>query len=35
VGALDWVGLAAVVNDDVVVIGGHGAIIADLTTWAG
>lgn len=26
-------GLAAVVNDDVVVVGGHGAIIADLTSW--
>jgi len=26
-------GLAAVLNDDVVVVGGHGAIIADLTTW--
>jgi hypothetical protein len=26
-------GLAAVVNDQVVVVGGHGAIIADLTTW--
>jgi hypothetical protein len=26
-------GLAAVANDDVVVVGGHGAIIADLTTW--
>jgi hypothetical protein len=26
-------GLAAIVNDDVVVVGGHGAIIADLTTW--
>jgi hypothetical protein len=26
-------GLAAVVNDDVVVVGGEGAIIADLTTW--
>ena len=26
-------GLAAVVNDEVVVVGGHGAIIADLTTW--
>jgi hypothetical protein len=26
-------GLAAVVNDDVVVVGGHGAIIADLTAW--
>jgi hypothetical protein len=26
-------GLAAIVNDDVVVVGGQGAIIADLTTW--
>jgi hypothetical protein len=26
-------GLAAILNDDVVVVGGHGAIIADLTTW--
>ena len=26
-------GLAAVVNDDVVVVGGQGAIILDLTTW--
>jgi hypothetical protein len=26
-------GLAAIVNDDVVVVGGHGAIIADLTAW--
>jgi hypothetical protein len=26
-------GLAAVLNDDVVVVGGHGAIIADLTAW--
>jgi hypothetical protein len=26
-------GLAAVVNDQVVVVGGHGAIIADITTW--
>ena len=25
--------IAAVVNDDVVVVGGQGAIIADLTTW--
>src|SRR3954453_20024255 len=34
VGSLDalW-GLAAVLNDDVVVVGGHGAIIADPTTW--
>jgi hypothetical protein len=34
IGCLDFFyGLAAVVNDDVVVVGGHGAIIADLTTW--
>jgi hypothetical protein len=26
-------GLAAVLNDDVVVVGGHGAIIADITAW--
>jgi len=26
-------GLAAIVNDEVVVVGGHGAIIADLTSW--
>jgi len=26
-------GLAAIVNDQVVVVGGHGAIIADITTW--
>jgi hypothetical protein len=26
-------GLAAVLNDEVVVVGGHGAIIADLTAW--
>jgi hypothetical protein len=34
VGSLDalW-GLAAILNDDVVVVGGHGAIIADITTW--
>jgi hypothetical protein len=25
--------LAAILNDDVVVVGGHGAIIADLTAW--
>jgi hypothetical protein len=33
-GSLDalW-GLGAVLNDDVVVVGGHGAIIADITTW--
>jgi hypothetical protein len=34
VGSLDalW-GLAAILNDDVVVVGGHGAIIADITMW--
>ncbi len=34
VGSLDalW-GLGAVLNDDVVLVGGHGAIIADVTTW--
>jgi hypothetical protein len=34
VGFLDLLyGLAAILNDDVVVVGGRGAIIADLTTW--
>lgn len=34
VGSLDFLyGLAAVLNNQVVVVGGHGAIIADLTTW--
>jgi hypothetical protein len=34
VGSLDalW-GLAAILNDQVVVVGGHGAILADITTW--
>ncbi|MGV1047562.1 MAG: DUF7144 family membrane protein [Solirubrobacterales bacterium] len=33
-GALDVIwGLAAIVNDEVVVVGGHGALIFDLTTW--
>ena len=34
VGSLDalW-GLGAILNDDIVVVGGHGAIIADVTTW--
>jgi hypothetical protein len=26
-------GLGAVLNDDVVVVGGHGALIADISTW--
>ena len=34
VGSLDalW-GLGGVLNDDIVVVGGQGAIIADITTW--
>jgi hypothetical protein len=34
VGSLDalW-GLAGVLNDEVLVVGGHGAIVADITTW--
>jgi hypothetical protein len=34
VGSLDalW-GLAGILNDEVVVVGGQGAIIADITTW--
>jgi hypothetical protein len=34
VGSLDalW-GLAAILNDQVLVVGGHGAIVADITTW--
>jgi hypothetical protein len=33
-GCLDvmW-GLAAILNDDVVVVGGNGALILDITTW--
>jgi hypothetical protein len=36
VGSLDalW-GLAAILNDDIVIVGGHGAIIADITPGAG
>ena len=34
IGSLNFFyGLAAVLNNDVVVVGGHGAIIADLTAW--
>jgi hypothetical protein len=34
VGSLDALyGLAAILNNEVVIVGGHGAIIADLTTW--
>jgi hypothetical protein len=34
VGSLNalW-GLAGILNDDVVVVGGHGALIADITLW--
>jgi hypothetical protein len=34
VGSLDalW-GLAAILNDDIVIVGGQGAIIADITVW--
>ena len=34
VGSLDalW-GLGGILNDDVVVVGGEGALIADITTW--
>ena len=34
VGSLDalW-GLGGILNDNVVVVGGHGAIIADINTW--
>ncbi|HEX3293539.1 MAG TPA: hypothetical protein VHR38_07355 [Solirubrobacterales bacterium] len=34
VGSLDalW-GLAALLNNDIVIVGGHGAIIANITTW--
>jgi hypothetical protein len=34
VGSLDalW-GLAGILNDDIVIVGGNGAIVADTTTW--
>jgi hypothetical protein len=34
VGSLDalW-GLGGILNDDIVIVGGQGAIIADITTW--
>ncbi len=34
VGSLNalW-GLGGILNDDIVVVGGHGAILADITTW--
>jgi hypothetical protein len=34
IGFLDVIwGLAAIVNDEIVVVGGHGALIFDLTAW--
>jgi hypothetical protein len=34
VGSLDALfGLAAILNNDIVVVGGHGVIVADITTW--
>jgi hypothetical protein len=34
IGSLDAIwGLAAILNDEVVVVGGHGALIFDITTW--
>lgn len=34
IGSLDalW-GLAAILNDDVVLVGGHGVLVADVTLW--
>ena len=34
IGGLDafW-GLAAILNNEIVVVGGHGVIVADITTW--
>jgi hypothetical protein len=34
IGSLDalW-GLGGILNDDIVVVGGHGAIVADITLW--
>jgi hypothetical protein len=34
IGGLDALyGLAAILNNEVVVVGGHGVIVADITTW--
>jgi len=34
IGCLDVIwGLAAIFNDEVVVVGGHGALILDISTW--
>jgi hypothetical protein len=34
IGGLDILyGLAAILNNEVVIVGGHGVVIADITTW--
>jgi hypothetical protein len=34
IGGLDALyGLAAILNNEVVIVGGHGAVVADVTTW--
>src|SRR5215469_5537138 len=34
VGSLDALyGLAAILNNEVILVGGHGVILADITTW--
>jgi len=34
IGGLDALyGLAAILNNEVVIVGGHGVIVADITTW--
>jgi hypothetical protein len=34
IGGLDALyGLAAILNNEIVVVGGHGVIVADITTW--
>jgi hypothetical protein len=34
IGGLDSLyGVAAILNNDIVVVGGHGAVVADVTTW--
>ncbi|MBS1886467.1 MAG: hypothetical protein JSU06_04685 [Actinobacteria bacterium] len=34
IGSLDAIwGLAAILNDEIVVVGGHGALVLDISTW--
>lgn len=34
VGSLDVIwGIAAIANNEIVIVGGHGALILDITTW--